>query len=113
MTEPEPEPDPEPVLPETGVVGLAVIEAKDWAGEGKMLGETEAEEGADWMLELGEAVPVEEACGYGISSFMGADLPDTDTVPYSGELPELEPPEELDDPERDEGADSRAALRKS
>jgi len=51
------------VLVLVGVEGLAEMEANDWAGDGKMLGETEADEGADWMLELGEAVPVEEACG--------------------------------------------------
>lgn len=48
------------------------MDAKDCAGDGKMLGETDAEEAADCdMLELGDALPVDDACGYCISIFIG------------------------------------------
>lgn len=55
--------------------GLEEIEANDWAGDGKMLGDTEADEAADCMLELGDADPVDEGCdGYCISNFIGFPL---------------------------------------
>lgn len=51
--------------------GLEEIEANDWAGDGKILGDTEADDGADCALELGEAEPVDDGCdGYCISNFM-------------------------------------------
>lgn len=53
--------------------GLEEIEANDWAGDGKMLGDTEADDAeADCMLELGDAEPVDDGCdGYCISNFIG------------------------------------------
>lgn len=53
--------------------GLVDIEAKDCAGDGNMLGDTDAEEAADCdILELADALPVDDACGgYCISNFIG------------------------------------------
>lgn len=70
--------------------GLEEIEANDWAGDGKMLGDTEADDGADCMLEFGEAEPVDDDCGgYCISNFIGLQAvteDDTDLLLYKTEV---------------------------